>query len=131
MTVKCLTVFWAKPGDAGMMYGPIAPTGAASMSVGVRLSAEASVVTFMNAAVEATRSPAVQQRRNRTNSRVRVRVAHVFATMNQMGGMFERSIGLERMRAWATMKTFSYNPKPLEALIRLGTPPIDGIGVPR
>lgn len=73
---------------------------------------------------------AVQQRRNRTKSRVRVRVEHVFATMTQMGGMFVRSIGLERVRAWATMKTLTYNLKRLEALIRLGKLPIDGIGVP-
>ena len=73
---------------------------------------------------------AVQQRRNRTKSRVRVRVEHVFATMTQMGGMFVRSIGLERMRAWSTMKTLTYNLKRLEALIRLGKLPIDGIGVP-
>ena len=72
----------------------------------------------------------MQQRRNRTKSRVRVRVEHVFATMTQMGGMVVRSIGLERMRAWATMKTLTYNLKRLEALIRLGKPPIDGIGVP-
>ena len=73
---------------------------------------------------------AVQQRRNRTKSRVRVRVEHVFATMTQMGGMFVRSIGRERMRAWTTMKTLTYNLKRLEALIRLEKLPIDGIGVP-
>ncbi len=72
----------------------------------------------------------VQQRRNRTKSRVRVRVEHVFATMTQMGGMLVRSIGLERMRTWSTMKALTYNLKRLEALIRLGKVPIDGIGVP-
>ena len=41
-----------------------------------------------------------------------------------------RSIGLARMRAWATMKTLTYNLKRLEALIQLGKLPIDGIGVP-
>ena len=72
----------------------------------------------------------VQQRRNRTKSRVRVRVEHVFATMTQMGGMLVRSIGLERMRTWSTMKALTYNLKRLEALIRLGKVPIDGIGAP-
>ncbi len=71
-----------------------------------------------------------QQRRNRSKSRVRVRVEHVFATMTQMGGMLVRSIGLERMRTWSTMKALTYNLKRLEALIRLGKVPIAGIGVP-
>jgi IS5 family transposase len=71
-----------------------------------------------------------QQRRNRTKSRVRVRVEHVFATMTQMGGMVVRSIGLQRMRTWSTMKALTYNLKRLEALIRLGKVPIDGIGAP-
>lgn len=73
---------------------------------------------------------AEQQRRNRTKSRVRVRVKHAFTIMTQMGGVFLRSIGLERMRAWSTMKTLTYNLKLLEALIQLGKLPIDGIGVP-
>ena len=76
------------------------------------------------------RLTAVQQRRNRTKSRVRVRVEHVFAAMTQMGGMLVRSIGLEQMRTWSTMKSLTYNLKRLEALIRLGKVPIDGIGVP-
>ena len=37
------------------------------------------------------------------------------------------SIGLERMRAWPTMKALTYNLTRLEALIRLGKAPIDGI----
>jgi hypothetical protein len=44
--------------------------------------------------------------------------------------MFVHSIGLERMRAWSTMKALTYNLKRLEALIRLGKVPIEGIGVP-
>ena len=71
-----------------------------------------------------------QQRENRRKSRVRVRVEHVFATMTQMGGMTVRTIGIERMRVWSTMKALSYNLKRLEALIRLRKIPIDGIGVP-
>ena len=73
---------------------------------------------------------AAQQRENRKKSRVRVRVEHVFATMTQMGGMTVRTIGIERMRVWSTMKALSYNLKRLEVLIRLRKIPIDGIGVP-
>jgi len=71
-----------------------------------------------------------QQRENRKKSRVRVRVEHVFATMTQMGGMTVRTIGIERMRVWSTMKALSYNLKRLEVLIRLRRIPINGIGVP-
>ena len=71
-----------------------------------------------------------QQRDNRRKSRVRVRVEHVFATMTQMGGMTVRTIGIERMRVWSTMKALSYNLKRLEVLIRLRKIPIDGIGAP-
>ena len=71
-----------------------------------------------------------QQQENRRKSRVRVRVEHVFATMTQMGGMTVRTIGIERMRVWSTMKALSYNLKRLEVLIRLRKIPIDGIGVP-
>ena len=71
-----------------------------------------------------------QLRENRRKSRVRVRVEHVFATMTQMGGMTVRTIGIERMRVWLTVKALSYNLKRLEVLIRLRKIPIDGIGVP-
>ena len=69
-----------------------------------------------------------QQRENRRNSRVRVRVEHVFASMTQMGGMMVRTIEIERMRIWSTMKALSYNLKRLEVLIRLRKISIDGIG---
>ena len=71
---------------------------------------------------------AARQRENRRKSRVRVRVEHVFATMTQMGGMMVRTIGIERMRVWSTMKALSYNLKRLEVLIRLRKISIDGIG---
>ncbi len=71
-----------------------------------------------------------QQNANRTKSRVRVRVEHVFAAMTQMGGMTVRSIGIERMKVWSMMKALTYNLKRLEVLIRMGKIPIDGIGVP-
>ncbi len=71
-----------------------------------------------------------QQKANRRKSRVRVRVEHVFATMTQMGGMTVRTIGIERMRVWSTMKALSDNLKRLEVLIRLRKIPIHGIGVP-
>ena len=58
-----------------------------------------------------------------------MRVQHVFATMTQMGGTFARSIGLERTRAWSTMKALAYDLKQLEPVIRLGKVPIDGTGV--
>ena len=53
----------------------------------------------------------------------------MFATMTQMGGTFARSIGLERTRAWSTMKALAYDLKQLEPVIRLGKVPIDGTGV--
>ena len=59
---------------------------------------------------------------------MRVRVEHVFAT--QMGGMTVRTIGMERMRVWSTMKALSYNLKRLEVLVRLRKIPIDGTSLP-
>ena len=61
---------------------------------------------------------------------MRVRVEHVFAAMTQMGGMTVRTIGIERMRVWSTMKALSYNLIRLEVLIRLRKIPIGRIGVP-
>ena len=50
--------------------------------------------------------------------------------MTQMGGMFVRSIGLERMRAWSTMKALTYKLKRFEVLMRLGKVAVDRRGVP-
>ena len=71
-----------------------------------------------------------QQQANRTKSRVRVRVEHVFAAMTQMGSMTVRSIRIERMKVWSTMKALTYNLRRLEVLIRMGKIPIDRIGAP-
>ena len=74
--------------------------------------------------------PLTEARLRENRRKSRVRVEHVFATMTQMGGMTVRTIGIERMRVWSTMKALSYNLKRLEALIRLRKISIDGIGVP-
>lgn len=73
---------------------------------------------------------AKRQRVNRTKSRARARVEHSFAAMTQMGGMTVRSIGIERARAWSTMKALRYDFKRLDVPIRMGKIPIDGTGLP-
>ena len=57
---------------------------------------------------------------NRTKSRVRVRVEHVFgAQMNDMGGTLVRTIGLVRAKAKIGMKNLAYNMRRLVQLRRL------------
>ena len=51
-----------------------------------------------------------EQRGNKTRSKVRVRVEHVFgAQSNDMGGTLVRSIGLVRAKARIGLKNLAYN----------------------
>lgn len=55
-----------------------------------------------------------QKQKNRTRSRTRAKVEHVFGTMvNEMGGKLLRSIGLERAKANLGLKNLTYNLKRL------------------
>jgi len=61
-----------------------------------------------------------EQRGNKTRSRVRARVEHVFgAQSNDMGGALVRSIGLVRARARIGLKNLAYNMRRLVQLERL------------
>ena len=58
-----------------------------------------------------------QKQKNRTRSRTRAKVEHVFGTMvNEMGGKLLRSIGLERAKANLGLKNLAYNLKRLMVL---------------
>lgn len=52
---------------------------------------------------------ACQERRNTRIARVRARVEHVFATMDQMGGKLLRCVGLDRADFLLTGKAAAYN----------------------
>ena len=61
---------------------------------------------------------------NKTRSKVRARVEHVFgAQSNDMGGTLVRSIGLVRARARIGLKNLAYNMRRLVQLGRLATAP--------
>ena len=61
---------------------------------------------------------------NRTKSRERVRVEHVFgAQTNDMGGTLVRTIGLARARVKIGLKTLAYNMRRLTQLRRLNPNP--------
>ena len=61
-----------------------------------------------------------EQRGNKTRSKVRVRVEHVFgAQTNDMGGTLVRSIGLVRAKARIGLKNLAYNMRRLVQLERL------------
>ena len=61
---------------------------------------------------------------NRTKSRVRVRVEHVFgAQANDMGGTLVRTIGMVRARAKIGMKNLAYNMRRLVQLRRINPRP--------
>uniref|UniRef100_UPI0025E4C305 IS5 family transposase n=1 Tax=Sediminimonas sp. TaxID=2823379 RepID=UPI0025E4C305 len=61
---------------------------------------------------------------NRTKSRTRVRVEHVFgAQTNDMGGTLVRSIGLARAKARIGMKNLTYNMRRLGQLRRINPNP--------
>lgn len=56
---------------------------------------------------------------NRTRSKVRARVEHVFgAQSNDMGGPLVRAIGLERVKAGVGLKNLAYNIRRLMQLER-------------
>jgi transposase, IS5 family len=63
-----------------------------------------------------------EQRGNRTRSKVRARVEHVFgAQANDMGGTLVRSIGLVRAKARIGLKNLAYNMRRLVQLERVMT----------
>jgi transposase, IS5 family len=62
-----------------------------------------------------------QKRSNRTKSKVRARVEHVFGSQAQMGGHFVRTIGMARARAKITMMNLVYNMVRLTQLIARAT----------
>jgi IS5 family transposase len=60
-----------------------------------------------------------QQESNRSKSRIRARVEHVYGHMTQsMGGMHIRSIGISRAIREAAMKNLAYNLQRFEFLVR-------------
>ncbi len=62
-----------------------------------------------------------EKRGNKTRSKVRARIEHVFgAQSNDMGGALVRSIGLVRARARIGLKNLAYNMRRLVQLERLG-----------
>jgi len=50
-----------------------------------------------------------QERNNTAKSRIRVRVEHVFASINHFGGIFIRTIGIERAEFQIGLMNFAYN----------------------
>ena len=63
-----------------------------------------------------------EKRGNKTRSRVRARVEHVFgAQSNDMGGTLVRGIGLVRARARIGLKNLAYNMRRLVQLERLAS----------
>jgi len=65
-----------------------------------------------------------QERGNKTRSKVRVRVEHVFGSQsNDMGGTLVRSIGIVRAKARIGLKNLTYNMRRLVQLERLATTP--------
>ena len=62
-----------------------------------------------------------QKRSNRSKSKVRARVEHVFGSQAQMGGHWVRTIGMARARAKITMMNLVYNMVRLTQLIARAT----------
>jgi len=50
-----------------------------------------------------------QERNNKAKSRIRVRVEHVFASINHFGGIFIRTIGIERAKFQIGLMNLTYN----------------------
>ncbi len=68
---------------------------------------------------------------NTEKSRVRARVEHVFAAMeNDMGGIFVRSIGAARAKVGVGLMNLTYNLKRIETLMRLKVFDFDRIAAP-
>lgn len=73
-----------------------------------------------------------QEHSNKTKSKTRARVEHVFGDMeNAMGGIFVRSIGLARAKVALTLMNLTYNLRRIEVLIRQGVMGIDRVGAPK
>jgi len=61
---------------------------------------------------------------NRTKSKVRVRVEHIFgAQANEMGGTLVRTIGITRAKTKIGMKNLAYNMRRLTQLRRINPCP--------
>ena len=72
-----------------------------------------------------------QEAANKEKSKVRARVEHAFATMeNDMGGIFLRSIGIARAVVGVGLMNLAYNLKRIETLIRLKTFKFNRVGAP-
>ena len=62
-----------------------------------------------------------QKGNNREKSRIRARIEHIFGHMSgSMGGMFIRSIGMERAQCTIALKNLAYNLSRYTTLVRLG-----------
>ena len=62
-----------------------------------------------------------QKRSNRTKSKVRARVEHVFGSQAQMGGHWVRTRGMARARAKITMMNWVYHRVRLTQLVARAT----------
>jgi len=72
-----------------------------------------------------------QELSNTEKSRIRARVEHVFAAMeNDMGGIFLRSIGAARAAVGVGLMNLTYNLKRIETLIRTKVLGFDRVGAP-
>ena len=74
-----------------------------------RLKAQGWRVHIQRKAQKGKPLSACQERRNTRIARVRARVEHVFATLEQMGGKLLRGIGLDRATFQLTGKAATYN----------------------
>ena len=65
-----------------------------------------------------------EERSNKTRSKVRVRVEHIFGSQsNDMGGTLVRSIGVVRAKTHIGLKNLAYNMRRLVQLEHLATAP--------
>jgi IS5 family transposase len=73
-----------------------------------------------------------QEMSNKTKSRVRARVEHVFGHMeNSMGGIFLRTIGAARAKVGVTLMNLTYNLSRVEILIRTKAFGFERISAPK
>lgn len=74
----------------------------------------------------------IQEVSNKTKSRVRARVEHVFGHMeNSMGAIFVRTIGIARAKVGVTLMNLAYNLSRIEVLIRNKTFDFERISAPK
>ena len=64
--------------------------------------------------------PTHMARDNRTKSRIRAKVGHVFAEQKARMGLFVRTIGIKRAEAMITLANMAYNMKRWCCLERRG-----------